>query len=299
MVQDETLLKVANRDMIGVVPLYYEMSKAKDSLITSDKLYEALTSAYKANIGIISNEITKIWNTENPNIEAVKWLCLLNNFTIDFAKTLYMPEKPLHIDEQLKVFSKIKLPHFFKFAKDKSDSQIEKLNNSTVNKLYNIVPNKPIQFKKLFGNVDHKLLMNNEYPNHNKDKNDIVIQEFIRLNKMKNIFTNQDGYDESGFNKFVRDSMKEVFKNENYISDILVEHFFNTDSAYKKTLWACYGEFIHSNLLIKLQGSFNCEDCGLRFSGKKNQILCDECKVIRKKEQNKIADKKYREKLKR
>lgn len=83
VVQDTTLINVAKRDMEGVVPLYYEMSKAKDTPITNDLIYTALTSAYKANIGIISNEITKIWNNDKPNVDAVKWLCMLNNFTID------------------------------------------------------------------------------------------------------------------------------------------------------------------------------------------------------------------------
>ena len=83
VVQDETINNVAKRDMQGVVPLYYEMSKAKDTPITNDLIYTALTSAYKANIGIISNDITKIWNNDSPNVDAVKWLCMLNNFTID------------------------------------------------------------------------------------------------------------------------------------------------------------------------------------------------------------------------
>lgn len=83
VVQDDTIIKVAERDMKGVVPLYYEMSKAKDTPITNESLYTALTSAYKANIGIISNEITKIWNSDKPNEDAVKWLCMYNNFVID------------------------------------------------------------------------------------------------------------------------------------------------------------------------------------------------------------------------
>lgn len=69
--------------MVGVVPLYYEMIKAEAQELNSDNMYVALTSAYKANIGIISNEITKIWNNEKPNVDAVKWLCMYNNFVID------------------------------------------------------------------------------------------------------------------------------------------------------------------------------------------------------------------------
>lgn len=83
VVQNETLINIAKREMKDIVPLYYEMKKAEATDINSETLYTALTSAYKANIGIISNDITKIWNSDNPNIEAVKWLTMYNNFVID------------------------------------------------------------------------------------------------------------------------------------------------------------------------------------------------------------------------
>lgn len=83
VIQDNVLTQVAEREMDGIVPLYYEMEKAKDELITPDNMYTALTSAYKANIGIISNNISKIWNSPNPDIKAVKWLTMYNNFVID------------------------------------------------------------------------------------------------------------------------------------------------------------------------------------------------------------------------
>lgn len=83
VIQDETLIKVAKREMKNIVPLYYEMAKADAQPINEDNMYNALTSAYKANIGIISNDITKIWNSPNPDIRAVKWLTMYNNFVID------------------------------------------------------------------------------------------------------------------------------------------------------------------------------------------------------------------------
>lgn len=83
VIQDKTLVEVAKREMKDIVPLYYEMAKAQDELITSENMYNALTSAYKANIGIISNNISKIWNSPNPDIKAVKWLTMYNNFVID------------------------------------------------------------------------------------------------------------------------------------------------------------------------------------------------------------------------
>ena len=79
-----------------------------------------------------------------------------------YAKTLYKPEFPDSVKQEIQVFTKQKLPAFFEFAKDKSQDQILERNNSFVNKLYSLVPNTKIDFRKLhLGNVDYKLLMNN------------------------------------------------------------------------------------------------------------------------------------------
>ncbi|MBL4951002.1 hypothetical protein JK635_01950 [Neobacillus sp. YIM B02564] len=69
--------------MKGIVPLYYEMAKAPAEQVNSEDIYHSLISAYKANIGEISNNITKIWNSNNVNLDVIKWLCMENNFTID------------------------------------------------------------------------------------------------------------------------------------------------------------------------------------------------------------------------
>jgi hypothetical protein len=83
VVSDKTFVEVAERNMKGIVPLYYEMAKAPAEQINSEDIYKSLVSAYKANIGEISNNITKIWNSDNVNLDVIKWLCMENNFTID------------------------------------------------------------------------------------------------------------------------------------------------------------------------------------------------------------------------
>lgn len=88
VVQDRTLTAIAKRNMKDIVPLYYEMKKAKGGAITSESLYEGMISAYTGgNIGIYSNNITKIWNCGKPieeeQLKAVKWLVMENNFVID------------------------------------------------------------------------------------------------------------------------------------------------------------------------------------------------------------------------
>ena len=61
---------------------------------------------------------------------------------IDYAKTLYKPEFPEKIGNEIKKFTNEKLPAFFEYAKDKDKSQVTNRNDSLVNKLYSRIPNK-------------------------------------------------------------------------------------------------------------------------------------------------------------
>lgn len=187
-----------------------------------------------------------------------------------------MPKKPLHIDEQLKVFSKMKLPHFFKFAKDKTDTQIDELNNSTVNKLYNLVPNKPIQFKKVSGKFDYKMLMNNKKVVENEE----IIETFVKINRAKRFLINESDKSDQAFNKYLTTELRKLSRSESYISDVLVSYFFRKNSANKETLWKCYGYIIYNNILKNLGNTFCCEMCNERFEkNKSKQIFCEACSI--------------------
>ena len=71
--------------MVDVVPLYYEMKKAEAAPLTRYKFFDGMSAAWSGgNIGMISNDITKIWNSSDNIGEdeelAVKLLCMENNF---------------------------------------------------------------------------------------------------------------------------------------------------------------------------------------------------------------------------
>ena len=84
MCADPLLVGIAERNMKGVVPLYYEMAKAGAVGISPGEVFNGLRAAWTGgNIGVISNDITKIWNSANPDIGLVKLLCMENNFVID------------------------------------------------------------------------------------------------------------------------------------------------------------------------------------------------------------------------
>ena len=88
VIKDRLLTKVAKRNMENIVPLFYEMKKAKGGLISNETLYEGMVQAYTTgNIGPISNNISKIWNcgqNSQQEIDAVKWLCMENNYVIKY-----------------------------------------------------------------------------------------------------------------------------------------------------------------------------------------------------------------------
>nr|DAW19907.1 MAG TPA: hypothetical protein [Caudoviricetes sp.] len=85
VVANKVLIEAAKRNTKDVVPLYYNMAKAGAKPLDKQAMYDGMIAAYTGgNIGIISNNISKIFNgTEKPNLEAVKWLVMENNFVIE------------------------------------------------------------------------------------------------------------------------------------------------------------------------------------------------------------------------
>lgn len=101
IVADKTLIKVAERNLgkFDIVPLYYNMRKAEPVHLDNAAIYKGLNAAFTGgNIGIYSNNISKIWNSDvftvgigkdEPTIEQkqtidiIKLLCMENNFVID------------------------------------------------------------------------------------------------------------------------------------------------------------------------------------------------------------------------
>ena len=214
VVADETLIKVAERNMKGIdpkkpedkiVPLYYNMRKAGSVLLNSESIYNGLNAAFTGgNIGIYSNNISKIWNSDvfvngskeeqREAVKIVKLLCMENNFVIDYAKTLYKPTRPDDIHEKIIKYTKEDLPHFFTYAKDKAEKQVVPVNNSFVNRLHKdkIVKNPRINCQRLgLGKIDYELMMTN--PNTDvkaefvrgkvvEEKTDPLIVKYCKLN---------------------------------------------------------------------------------------------------------------------
>lgn len=283
VVQDQNIIDVAERNMEkdNIVPLYYEMAKAEAEQITSKRIYESLTLAYKANIGEISNNITKIWNSDHIDLDVIKWLCMVGNFEIDYAKTLFKPEQPSHVHEKISNYIKNKVPYFFLYAKDKEVHQVEKINNSTVNRLENLVPSQRIYFSKVAGTFHYEMLLKNK--NIRLDQK--IINTYVKLDKNKK--WKMKGSELKSYNKLyiyktIREELLQINNDPQYVADVLVKYCYDkckNNKYNKETLWWSFGDIIVNNLQSNLKHYKECTCCGKLIEKKSNKIkYCNDCR---------------------
>ncbi|MED3230828.1 MULTISPECIES: hypothetical protein [Bacillus] len=295
IISDELIVNIAKRNMENIVPLYYEMSVAQKQEINSRNIYEALTLAYGINIGEYSNNITKIWNSDNINLDVIKWLCMENNFTIDFAKTLFMPTRPDHVDEKIKDYIKNKVPHFFINAKDKEEHSVELINESTVNKLDCIIPSDRINFAAVAGKFDYRFLLKNK----EIKLDEAIISEYKRLDQNKKWLMNDEDIKPGQklyVYKVIKDRLLKIHEDEQYVADVLVKYLYKKKSKFKSTLWECFGETLLENLRHNLKTYRGCCSCGKMFKSTSHKAkYCPTCaKKIAQKQKNKWKRDKWR-----
>ena len=279
---DPLIIQIAERNMKDIVPLYYEMAKAGAVIVTPEEIFHGLRAAWTGgNIGVISNDITKIWNSDDVDLDAIKILCMENNFCIDYAKTLYKPTRPDHINSRLSRITGMKAPHFFIYAKGKTAHQVQKKNDSVVNKLDKIIPNKRMSFAAKNIGVFHYQDMLSD-----PKKNVTIKQEVIDLYNAveKEYRYSISFYDDNVNFSYIRDSILERFSALKIdcieCCNILVKYLFHMrQSKRKNVFWMCFGDIVLSNLKQNLPvGSIQCKKCGERFipeNGK--QKLCSKC----------------------
>ncbi|MGV2885472.1 hypothetical protein V4D07_22460 [Paenibacillus taichungensis] len=303
--RDELVVEIAERNMEGIVPLYYEMKKAEPELLNSRTIYKGLEAAYKnGNIGKTSNNISKVWNSEKVDLDMIKILVCENNFVIDYAKTLYMPTIPEEIDRIKKKITNQKLPHFFKYAKDKEVDKVQVKNSSIVNMLDHIIPNTRLNFKATdLGNFNYKVLMSGKIHKDNTLRDEIIKVYSERDLKKYKMDSDQSNGDWTGDNlpiyQIIRNEIISVGQDVEYIVDVLIEYLYeHKKSSYKTTLWSCFGAEILENIKNNIKdSSVQCERCSERteIRGKKN-LYCVDCADIVKKEKAKARKERFNNK---
>ncbi len=295
VVADRTLIHVAERNCRGIVPLYYEMASAKVVQINRDEMYEGMIRAFTGgNIGRVSNSITKIWNSrvfidgsdeERENaLNAIKWLCLENNFVIDYAKTLYKPVRPDSVNDIITGYTAAKLPAFFTWAKGVDAGNLLIANESTVNRIRRMIPRKRIRYDYSgIGELDYKVLMHDPCVTAN-DWNRFIIKKWNELCGHVKLFRYVD--DQKGDNydhlfASIRQEMMELCNDGQYVIDVLVYELFHVRPDGKKmVLWNVFGDEIVENIRRNLRHMKVCRKCGYRFYDPEPcDDLCNLCRT--------------------
>jgi hypothetical protein len=224
-----------------------------------------------------------------------------NNFTIDYAKTLYMPTRPEHVNEIISQYIKAKVPHFFIYAKDKEEKNVEMLNDSVVNKFETIIPNKRITFYKIAGKLDCMMLMKNKQVELDQQ----IIDEYIKLNQSKKWMMKKQDNMKTDHKLYIynqiKDSLLKINNDLDYVVDVLVKYLYQyKNSSYKETLWWSFGDVLLNNLTTNISGTIRCEHCGKRVEQiKQRQNLCMNCFDADKKKKAKIRKLKFKSKINR
>ncbi len=296
VIADETLIRVAERNMKDVVPLYYNMKKAEATQLTNDNIYEGLRMAFTGgNIGMVSNNITKIWNSDvfingdkekqSEALDVIKLLCMENNFVIDYAKTLYKPERPAQINNIIRKYTKSKVPYFFVYAKEKDVQNVEPTNNSVVNKLQAIIKDKKLLFKNIFANkFNYKMLMNDPNIEVDTEVCEAYMKFLMKLRYVLNAET-KDHTNTDYMYHLLRKHLSTFGYSDEEVCDMLIKDLYIRQSVAKEVFWHTYGDIILKNLKAHITPFTQiCSVCGDRFNKTSgNNIYCQKCKNKEKK----------------
>ncbi|MGG3623847.1 hypothetical protein ABES25_09880 [Bacillus gobiensis] len=298
-----------NAEKLNVVPLEYEMGVSEPKLINSENLFESLKVAFKANIGLISNTISKVLNKDdfNPEIDykLIKQLCSFNNHVIDMAKTLDVVELPEDIKPIWNHYDKQKLPYFFRYAKNKSEDKVVPKNNSTVNRLAKAIIDKRLTFKNVVGKFDWKKLMwvpnvkDDAYIIDEKtDKEIIKMYTYLDQNKRHYIKPDEDDFDNKKHHIYItiREKLLEIYPDAHKVADVLVRYLFrDKDSEYKRTLWESFGSEVVDSIRKNVHKEVDCAGCGdVIKEPRQRQVRCDKCQKEHRKMQDKERKRKER-----
>lgn len=294
VVQEPLLIDIAKRHMDDIVPLYYDMKKAQPTQLTPDNLFEGLRLAFTGgNIGIYSNNISKVYNSGTVNQQAlnvIKWLCMENNFVIDYAKTLYKPTRPKEVDEIIKGYTGLSLPYFFYYAKDKTDEQIQPYADTPVNYLEKIIESPPFRVKMKCEPFDYRVLMCNPEFELNITYSSII-ETYDYYNSYKwRIFNNDTFQQYTTHDQYVYTKIKEKllslpFSKDEVIDTLIYFLFTERKSSLKKTFWECFGEEVYQNVLKNVDSNTTiCPICGKRIQqsvrGRKKIYCSVNCRQI-------------------
>ena len=300
---EAVVIRAAERECADVVPLYYEMKKAEPVIVTPEAMYDGMEIAWTCGgIGIFSNNITKIFAKDNPDIDAVKILTCENNFQIDAAKTLYFIERPPAWDARIRELTNCAVPAFFEFAKDREPDKCMPRGNGVIDRLYQHI--RKYKFRWNSDGIepfDYRMLMFNQNRAYRKREEEIV-QEFRKATREMRFVRESAFTDDENHNlweiKRLREHMLQ-FGRPRDVCDILVRGLFHEHrTTHKAAFWMCYNDIVYENLCANLKIREDavestpesditwreCSMCGSQYKARAadEDNMCPACRTFRK-----------------
>ncbi|MGP7815535.1 hypothetical protein ACTXGU_00075 [Niallia sp. 01092] len=311
IVSNELFAKIAKEHMKDIRPLKYKLAVADAEEINNPNMYAKLKSAYSKNIGTLAFSIAKVWNqpdVDKDKLKIIAQLCFESNATIDFAKTLWMPVRPPEVNKKIKEYTKQKLPHFFKYAKDKKDNQIVPIIKDKFVSVVNMLDEIIISNRNDFSSIDAQLtldytkLMKKKHNQINlKDEQAKAIievhtkenqQKYRTMKKQLKNTEDKDSTTKLGIYETIRNNILKVNDDVEYVTDVLVKYLYENNSEHKETLWKAFGQQIVINMKKNIVNTNCCKECGEYIAPRRQ--YCTDCAKERKKVSNKKADNKYK-----
>lgn len=182
-------------------------------------------------------------------------------------------------------YTRLKVPNFFQYAKDKKKTQCEDTNFSTMNRISDCFKNETVKFAKTVGKFNYKYLLSVE-DFEPCAKSYQILERYDWWNKHKSFVFSQKDFesysDDAYIYKTIREKIvEETESSEQFITDSLVYFLYrNRKNSSKKLLWSCFGEQIVRNLKTNVKDIGRvCSICGKRFLPQRtNQLYCSsEC----------------------
>lgn len=259
-----------------VIPLYYVPFDPVRSEINNEAIYHAIASCMEnTQIGDISNVMTKNYNNADTDMEFNKIMCCYNNLSIDYPKTQDIVRLGQY-EEKYNALKAEKNPHFFRYAKGKSQDVCRQLSNSNADRvcayIHKRTGNKNYAWKNTEKKFNPSILFNNETPvvidsEKYRELEKVVftlkMKEQLLVSTIKEVIKELDrseGWKEKisryeVFYHMCEKTIMNIFDSKEEACEYLLDMEYlrrENENRSKNILWNCFGDLIYKNICNNL-----------------------------------------------
>ena len=293
VVVNEIFVAVAERNIAehDIVPLFYDANEVPPEIISRENIFIGLVRAHDSSgIGQVSNNLCKLWNSDEPDYHSGKLLCYYNNQVIDGAKLPVINGYEKYPEVAKRINSAVggkngRMPYFFQYSrngrhnsdtKNKKKRRCKKPNDSIMNRLANYfsgIGNINMNYAGV-APFNYRMMLSSEA----EDKMEDAVKLFFDMDNtnFSNIIDTSEQADSAvrvsgaGYD-FVAEQIRRVMIEkygslENVYPAIVFALFSENNlskSSHKQMFWRVFGDIAIDKLEQNLVACRICPDCGM------------------------------------